>query len=139
MIDFTNKIYEFASEEALYKTDCFSLFRTLKLDLKAELDINKGDFKLNDIENKLLRKIFDWPKVVASASNKFEPHRIPFYLYDLATLFHSYWSKGNENEKYKFIINGKINNLNTLAIIKIVAIVIENGMNILGVSLPKKM
>ena len=34
---------------------------------------------------------------------KYEPHRIPFYLYELATLFHSYWSKGNEDEKFKFI------------------------------------
>tara|TARA_Y100001970_G_C14153833_1_gene814325 strand:- start:900 stop:1604 length:705 start_codon:yes stop_codon:yes gene_type:complete len=141
--DFDKVLEKSKDNPVFYVQYCYarinSLFRTLKLDLKAELDINKGDFKLNDIENKLLRKIFDWPKVVASASNKFEPHRIPFYLYDLATLFHSYWSKGNENEKYKFIINGKINNLNTLAIIKIVAIVIENGMNILGVSLPKKM
>ena len=40
---------------------------------------------------------------------------------------------------YKFIINGKVKNINTLGIIKLVAVVIENGMKILGVSLPKKM
>ena len=50
---------------------------------------------------KLLRKIFDWPKVIVyTAANKYEPHRIPFYLYDLATLFHAYWSKGNEKDEY---------------------------------------
>ncbi len=141
--DFDKVLEKSKDNPVFYVQYCYarinSLFRTLKLNLKADLKIDKEDFKLNDIENKLLRKIFDWPKVVESASNKLEPHRIPFYLYDLATLFHSYWSKGNENEKYRFIINGKINKLNTLAIIKIVAIVIENGMNILGVSLPKKM
>ena len=87
----------------------------------------------------ILRKVFNWPKVVDSASVKYEPHRFTFYLNDLATLFHSYWSKGNEDEKYKFIIDGKIRNVNTLAVIKLIALVLENGMKILGVSLPKKM
>ena len=81
----------------------------------------------------------DWPKVIETASTKQEPHRIPFYLYELATLFHSYWSKGNEDEKFKFIKKGKINNKSTLLIIKLVSLTIKNGMNILGVSLPKKM
>ena len=58
------------------------------------------------------------------SSNKYEPHRIPFYLYELATLFHSYWSKGNEDEKYKFIKNGKINN-NILIIISLLLLVLK--------------
>ena len=100
---------------------------------------DENNFSLNDPELDIFRKILDWPKVVGTASNKFEPHRIPFYLYELATLFHSYWSKGNENPKYKFIVNDKINNKNTLLIIKLVSLTIENGMKILGVSLPTKM
>ena len=51
------------------------------------------------MKKKLLRKIFEWPKIIESASYKLEPHKIPFYLYELSTLFHSYWSKGNEDEK----------------------------------------
>ena len=54
-----------------------------------------------------MRKVFEWPKIIESASNKFDLHKIPVYLYDLATLFHSYWSKGNEDEKYKFIKDEK--------------------------------
>ena len=77
--------------------------------------------------------------MIETASTKYEPHRIPFFLYELATLFHSYWSKGNEDAKYKFIINEKIKNNNTLLIIKLAAITIENGMKILGVNLPTKM
>ena len=101
--------------------------------------MDKKNFQLNEPELNLFRKILYWPKVIETASNKLEPHRIPFYLYELATLFHSYWSKGNEDSKYKFIINKKIKNENTLLIIKLVSLVIENGMRILGVNLPNKM
>jgi len=116
-----------------------SLFRTLNIDKSKDLKIDENNFKLNSHELNLFRKILDWPKVIETASTKFEPHRIPFYLYELATLFHSYWSKGNENYEYKFITEGKIKNINTLLIIKITAQTIENGMRILGVSLPTKM
>ena len=111
----------------------------LKIDKDKELKIDENNFKLNSHELNLFRKILDWPKVIETASTKFEPHRLPFYLYELATLFHSYWSKGNENPEYKFITDGKIKNINTLLIIKITAQTIENGMRILGVSLPTKM
>ena len=53
-------------------------------------------------------------------------------------MFHSYWSKGNENEEYKFIKNNEIKNENILAIITLINIVLKNGMKILNVSLPKK-
>ena len=77
--------------------------------------------------------------IVDISVQKYEPHRIPFYLYELATIFHSYWSKGNEDLKFKFIINGKVNNLLSFMIFQLLSVVVENGMNILGVSLPKKM
>ena len=86
-----------------------------------------------------MRKIFEWPKIIESASYKLEPHKIPFYLHELSTLFHSYWSKGNEDSNFKIIQNGKIKKDDSLAFICLVAIVIKNGMNILGVSLPEKM
>ena len=116
-----------------------SLFRTLNINSDKVFKIAESDFKLNSHELNLFRKILDWPKVVETASVKFEPHRIPFYLYELATLFHSYWSKGNEDPNYKFIVDGKVKNENTLLVIKLVSITIENGMRILGVSLPVKM
>ena len=40
---------------------------------------------------------------MSQRSRKFDLHKIPFYLYDLSTLFHAYWSKGNEDKSYKFI------------------------------------
>jgi len=141
--DFDKVLEKTRDNPVFYVQYCYarisSLFRTLNIDINNKFAIDKKNFNLNDHELNLLRKILDWPKVVETASNKFEPHRIPFYLYELATLFHSYWSKGNEEEKYKFIVNGKIKNNNTFLIIKLTALTIENGMKILGVHLPSKM
>ena len=116
-----------------------SLLRILKLTLLEKIEFNQNEFNLNTTEERILRKIFEWPKVIESTSKKFDLHKITFYLYELSTLFHAYWSKGNENKDYKFIENNKIKRNETLAVINLVAIVIQNGMGILGVSLPKKM
>jgi len=116
-----------------------SITRTLKKKLSDKILIDSRSFNPNEYEKKILRKIFEWPKIIESASYKFEPHKIPFYLYELSTLFHSYWSKGNEDKNYRFLENDKVKRLETLAFIYLTAIVIKNGMNILGVSLPEKM
>ncbi len=116
-----------------------SLFRMLNKNINDKIDLKIKEFSLNENEMKILRKVFEWPKIIETASFKHEPHKIPYYLYELATLFHAYWSKGNEDQKYKFIEGSKIKKNETLAIIVLVAIVIQRGMNILGVSLPTKM
>ena len=116
-----------------------SITRTLKKKLSDKILIENESFNPNEYEKKILRKIFEWPKIIESASYKLEPHKIPFYLYELSTLFHSYWSKGNEDKNYRFLENDKVKRLETLAFIYLTAIVIKNGMNILGVSLPEKM
>lgn len=116
-----------------------SLLRILNISLNSEIKLNEDNFELNKNEEKIIRKIFEWPKIIESASKKYEIHKIPFYLYELSTLFHSYWSKGNEDKKYKFIENDKVKRIEILAIINLISIVIQNGMKILGVSLPKKM
>ena len=116
-----------------------SLFRTLKKDLNHKVNLDPEEFILNEHEIRILRKIFEWPKIIETASSKYEPHRITYYLYELATLFHSYWSKGNEDQNFKFIENEKIKRKEILTIIILTATVIQKGMNILGVSLPEKM
>ena len=141
--DFDKVLEKTRENPVFYVQYCYarisSIFRILDININSVFKIDEKNFHLNEPEINLLRKILDWPKVVDPSSNKLEPHRIPFYLYELATLFHSYWSKGNDNPKYKFIENGKIRNINTLLIIKLVSLTIENGMKILGVSLPRKM
>jgi len=116
-----------------------SLFRSLKINPNSKIKLNLNNFQINTFEYKLLRKIIEWPKVIDLASKKFEPHRIPFYLYELSTIFHSYWSKGNEDPNFKFIKDGKIGSNLSFKIFQLISIVLENGMYILGVSLPKKM
>ena len=116
-----------------------SIMRTLKLSINDKISVSLNSLNINEYEEKILRKIFEWPKIIDSAAYKLEPHKIPFYLYELSILFHSYWSKGNEDHKFKFIENGKLKRKEALFFINLVAIVIKNGMNILGVSLPEKM
>ena len=116
-----------------------SLFRILNNNLNDKIVLNTKTFNLNNIEEKIIRKIFEWPKIIESASSKFELHKISYYLYELSTLFHSYWSKGNEDKNYRFIENNKIKRMENLAVIFLVATVIQNGMKILGVSLPNRM
>ncbi len=141
--DFKKVLEKNKDNPVFYVQYCYarinSIFRALKIKPSKKTILNSADFKINNFEQKLLKKIIEWPKVVDAASIKLEPHRIPFYLYELSTLFHSYWSKGNEDPNYKFIKNGKIINNFTLKIFQIVSIILENGMFILGVTLPKKM
>ena len=141
--DFKKVLEKNKDNPVFYVQYCYarinSIFRTLKIDPSKKTSLSFVDFKINNFEQKLLKKIIEWPKVVEVASNKKEPHRIPFYLYELSTLFHSYWSKGNEDPNYKFIKNGNIKNKVTLKIFQIISIILKNGMFILGVSLPRKM
>ena len=116
-----------------------SIIRSLKKNLNDEILVDPKSFNPNKYEEKIIRKIFQWPKIIESAAYKLEPHKIPFYLYELSTLFHSYWSKGNEDSNYRFIENGKVKRVESLIFIYLIAIVVKNGMNILGVSLPEKM
>jgi len=116
-----------------------SVFRLLKINLKNKIKLNGKDFNLNNHELEILKKISEWPKCVELSSTKLEPHRIPFYLYDLVTLFHSYWNLGNENKEFRFVNKTKNLNKSRLILLQALAIVIRNGMAILGVSTPSKM
>ena len=116
-----------------------SVFNTLKLDLNDNIKFNSEEFDPNVHEIKILKKISEWPKCIELSSTKLEPHRIPFFLYDLSTLFHSYWNLGKENENLRFILRNNSYNKSRLIILKAIAIVIKNGMSILGVTAPKSM
>ena len=116
-----------------------SLFRGINKKLEDDIKLDTKEINLNEQELKILRKVFEWPKVIETASLKYEPHRIPFYLYELATLFHAYWSKGNEDLNFKFVHEGNIKRKEALAVISVVAIVTQIGMKILGVTLPERM
>ena len=116
-----------------------SIFRLLKLNLRSKIKINIKKSNLNYHEIQILKKISEWPRCVELSSNKLEPHRIPFYLYELASLFHAYWNLGSKNKEFRFISDdGELNNYR-LALLQALSIVIRNGLSLLGVSSPKSM
>ena len=116
-----------------------SIFRVLKLDIENDIKLVNEDFTLNQYEIEILKKISEWPRCVEISSFKFEPHRIPFYLYDLVTLFHSYWNLGTEKKEFRFVLKNNSLNNSRLLLLQALFIVIRNGMSILGVSTPKSM
>ena len=116
-----------------------SVFRHLKKDLKSDIVISKYDFHYSDDEIEILKKISEWPKCIDTASVKLEPHRIPTYLYDLASLFHSYWNLGKDYPDKRFINDQKIITNDKLVFLKVISNVIKSGMDIVGVTTPEKM
>jgi arginyl-tRNA synthetase len=116
-----------------------SVFRHLNMDLKTSIKVHKYDFEYSDDEINILKKISEWPKCIDVASNKLEPHRIPTYLYELASLFHSYWNLGKDNPEKRFINEQKKITDDKLIFLKVISNVVKSGMNIVGVSVPEKM
>jgi arginyl-tRNA synthetase len=115
-----------------------SVFRNINLKIDENIKIEKN-FHLNSHEIQILKKISEWSKCVEVSSLKLEPHRITFYLYELSSLFHSYWNLGKDNKELRFISENKDFNKSRLLILQAIAIVIQNAMSILGVSTPNKM
>jgi len=116
-----------------------SIFRLLKINLKNKIKLSENEINFNKYEIEILKKISEWPKCVELSSLKLEPHRIPFYLYELVTLFHSYWNLGQSNEEFRFITKNGLPNTSRLILLQALSIVIKNAMLILGVSTPKSM
>ncbi len=116
-----------------------SVFRHLDMNLKSDIKINKYDFEYSKDEINILKKISQWPKCIDVTSNKLEPHRIPTYLYELASLFHSYWNSGKDNPEKRFINQQKKITNDKLIFLKVISNVIKSGMDIVNVSVPEKM
>ena len=107
--------------------------------LESEINIENYDFEYSLDEINILKKLSEWPKCIDISCRNLEPHRIPTYLYELASLFHSYWNLGKDNPQKRFIDNqGKISN-DKLILLKVISNVIKSGMKIMNVSIPEKM
>ena len=141
--DFDNVIEKSKDNPLYYVQYCYaricSVYRHLDKDLKSDLDITKYDFEYSKDEIKILKKLSEWPKCIDVSCNKLEPHRIPTYLYELASLFHSYWNLGKENPEKRFINDQKKITDDKLIFLKAISNVVKSGMNIVGVSTPDKM
>ena len=141
--DFDNVIEKSKDNPLYYVQYCYaricSVFRHLDKDLKSDLNITKFDFEYSKDEIKILKKLSEWPKCIDVSCNKLEPHRIPTYLYELASLFHSYWNLGKDNPNKRFINDQKKITDDKLIFLKAISNVVKSGMNIVGVSTPDKM
>ena len=116
-----------------------SVFRHIKKDLKTDIKIKKFNFEYSNDEINILKKLSEWPRCIEAASHKLEPHRIPTYLYELSSLFHSYWSLGKDNPQKRFINDQNKIADDKLIFLKAISNVINSGMKIVGVSVPEKM
>lgn len=112
----------------------------LRKSAAAGIDIT--DARLADLvmlthpaEIELAKKIAEWPRLVEIAAKGYEPHRVAFYLYELASDFHALWNKGNDDASLRFYQEG---NLATgqakIALARAVGVAISAGLAILGVT-----
>ena len=141
--DFT-KVKEKSKDNPLYYVQyCYarisSVFRHVNIDISKDLTIDNYDFEYSKDEIKILNKISQWPRCIEVASSRLEPHRIPVFLYELASEFHSYWNMGKDNIDKRFIKNNKEIPNDKLVFLKVISNVIKTGMNIVGVDTPTKM
>ena len=114
----------------------------LRKSAAAGLDVTDGALSAADLsllshpaEIELAKKIAEWPRLVEIAAKGYEPHRVAFYLYELASEFHGLWNKGNDEPSLRFYQEG---NLATgqakIALARAVGVAISAGLAILGVT-----
>jgi arginyl-tRNA synthetase len=88
----------------------------------------------------LMRRLALYPRIVETAALAHEPHRVAFYLYDLASDFHAQWNRGNDASYLRFIIqNDPEMTLARLALVQGVVTVLASGLALLGVEAPEEM
>ena len=95
------------------------------------------DFSLlvDEAERHVVKRLAEYPKMLEGAALAHEPHRISFYLYELASDFHSLWNKGKESPQLRFIVKNEIILTDTrLAFLLAIRYVLGNGLRILGVN-----
>jgi len=117
-----------------------SVFRNAAADLEG-VDLGPSalagaDFALLDDPGELqvIRRIAGYPRLVEAAAEAHEPHRIAFYLYELASDFHALWNKGKDSPHLRFISKHQLRvTLARLALLRAIRDVLANGLGILGV------
>ncbi|MGL4397962.1 MAG: DALR anticodon-binding domain-containing protein, partial [Hyphomicrobium sp.] len=108
-----------------------SLESLMKADLSGLTDTAEHD---------LIRKLGAFPRIVNGAAKAHEPHRLAFYLYDVASAFHSLWTRGNDSPHLRFIqVNNGVATTSRLALVAATKQVITSGLQILGVEAPETM
>jgi len=121
---------------------CSVLRKAEEVDIDiSDQNLASADLSQNNhqVELRLVKKLAEWPRLVQVSAKTNEPHRIAFYLYELAGDFHSLWNRGNDDNGLRFIQEDKTTALAKLALARAVAIVISSGLSILGVEAVSEM
>ncbi|MEN3375610.1 MAG: arginyl-tRNA synthetase [Hyphomicrobiales bacterium] len=88
----------------------------------------------------LMQKIAAWPRLIEAAAGAHEPHRVAFYLYELASEFHAQWTRGKDSPHLRFIILSNPSlTVARLALVQGVVTVLASGLALLGVGAPEEM
>ncbi len=88
----------------------------------------------HEAELEVIRKLAEWPRLVEIAAKGHEPHRVAFYLYELASDFHGLWNRGNDDDSLRFIQGDTAISTAKIALVRAVGVVICAGLGILGVT-----
>lgn len=102
----------------------------------SEQTLATADLSLLESEDEklLVRRMAEWPRIIEQAATAHEPHRIAFFLTEIAAEFHALWNKGRDNTALRFIVADDLPaTLARLAMIRAVATVIASGLDVLGV------
>ena len=114
----------------------------------AEAGIAADDAALGDADLRVLNheaewalaaKLAEWPRLVETAARSNEPHRVAFYLYDLAAVFHSLWNRGNDLPHLRFVQDNSATSQAKIALARACGVVIAAGLGILGVEPAKEL
>lgn len=93
----------------------------------------------HEAELALAAKLAEWPRLVETAARTNEPHRVAFYLYDLAGTFHGLWNRGNELPGLRFLQDDPATSQAKIALARACSVVIAAGLGILGVEPAKEL
>ncbi|TIS99654.1 arginine--tRNA ligase [Mesorhizobium sp.] len=124
---------------------CHSVFRQASEQLgEANFDRNRlaaaTDLLTDEGEIGLIRKLAEYPRLIESAALALEPHRLAFYLYDLASSFHGHWNRGTENPDLRFVkVNDRQLTHARLGLVQAVSDVLTSGLTLIGADAPTEM
>ena len=124
---------------------CHSVFRQASEQLgEANFDRNRLTASVATLSDEgeiaLIRKLAEYPRLIESAALAQEPHRLAFYLYDLASGFHSQWNRGTDNPDLRFVkVNDRESTYARLGLVQAVSDVLTSGLTLIGADAPTEM
>jgi arginyl-tRNA synthetase len=133
--DFAKVVEASKDNPVFYVQYAHARIESLKRKVAAEGIVGIGDAALLDAEDmELVKLAAQFPRIVESAAAAYEPHRIAFYLYDLAAAFHAYYNVGNDRpDRRILVVNNTPLTLSRLFLAAAIGQVIANGLSIMGV------